>query len=309
MPIRLAMTIALILCGPPGGVAPTGEAAEPHRPDAVPQAETAGLWDSHGPSTFADPRPIAAERPERFVRSRAADERVEATAAPLDESRRSLVVTADAIREIPGGRNIAPTDLDGTPQAPPVATAASTLPPSAEPAAGEADGDHGQSLAVAGCLAGLALLIGLWLRMRQARQNRPLSKPLSVPLADLPLVRFEPRAAAPENPLEALIRNELALVEEPVEFPPRLEFHGWPAGVPALRLDASHARPDLPAGGAPLAGPHFLRRRTARVRASVKPDISESARPAREPSPQREEAAAAPGPLERALQRLSRNQT
>ena len=246
------------------------------------------------------------------------------------------MITADAVREWPGDSGPGEPLSAGRPVPAPVTSAALPVNGSAQIAETPPSMNRTFTLTVGGCLAGLALVFGTWLRTRRSHSLRPTSRSAGVTSGPhRATIAFQPAAAAAHSPLEALIRNELTLMEEPVQFPTRLEFHGWPAGSPLRRLDTAHAAATGTEAKPTLAGPHFLRRQPAirvavagsaaprpRARQAQLSQVSHRRSPGvavhtphvREPDPSErpapaEEPSAAPGPLERALERLAREQT
>lgn len=271
--------------------------------------------------------------PERFQRSPDLPVPVRTAAVRGDDGGQSPVITADAVREIPGdGPHPAARAL--APMAPP------PLPPlRAERDILLADASETDvfSVVLGAGLAIVAVLIGLWLRRHQARQAAAVGDN-GGSHCQPETISFTPLTAPARSRLEALIRNELPLVEEPVQFPERLEFYGWPAGLPITRIDAAHPEAETDAERAALQGPHFLRRphtgrtpvgasltgasltgashvgerrlrgssRTGKI--NVLHAAHSSDRRPRPPRPEADDPSAVPGPLERALERLAKNQ-
>lgn len=270
--------------------------------------------------------------PERFQRSEL-DDPLRTAAVGGDDGDRSPVITAQAVRELPGDGTlpawgtIAPVPPASSPPALPRFRAGGEIP-----VADASETDVFNIMLGAG-LAVIAVLIGLWLRRRQVRQTAAVQderishcQPATIP--------FEHSTAPLRSRLEALIRNELSLIEESVQFPDHLEFYGWPAGLPITRIDAGHLGAEAGSERSALSGPHFLRRSRAGTAAGgAAPGASsqpserrlrrDSSRPGKitvlhaahssekRPRPSRPEAddpSAVPGPLERALERLAKKQ-
>jgi hypothetical protein len=273
--------------------------------------------------------------PERYQRSPELVGELRTAAVHGDDGGRSPVITADAIREVPGdGRQRVAHAAAPAPVPPPPVSAVST--PTTAPAADTPDVADPFGAVLGTGLAALAVLIGLWIRIRQSRrsQARPDGTAHTGDAATISFEQPEPTPAPNGSRLERLIRGELSLIEEPVQFPPRLEFYGWPVGVPLARIDGPHLS-DATSRRAALAGPHFLRRSLATVSSgggpaedspgrAEQPARRKSSRPIRttavhaahgpetRPRSRRvatEDAFAAPGPLDRALERLAKNQS